>query len=57
MNELRKILTQAQSEEVLPMIEQLADDPEIPMGKLLRENIGAGCTSQFQYFLVGLGCE
>ena len=57
MNQLRNILTRAQSGEVVTMIEQLADDPEIPMGKLLRENIGAGCTSQFQYFLVGLGCE
>lgn len=38
-------------------IEQMANDPEIPLGKLLRENIGTGCRSPFQYFLVGLDQE
>lgn len=35
-------------------LERMADDPEIPMGKLMRENVGAGCTSTFQQFLVAL---
>lgn len=36
MTYLRQLLDRAQSGNVADLIEQLADDPEIPMGKLLR---------------------
>lgn len=32
-------------------------DPDVPMLRLLRENVGVGCTSAFQNFLVSMSQE